>query len=172
MARKPSPDPIPCEPLVELRLLWLAGLFVAMPAFLGLIWMLADPLAGNIDAWILLFASIAAGATLRWATFPVEYRLKEDALAIRFGTSVALSIPYDDLLAITPIESLLPAPAWATRRLQIAYQTPSRTQHIMIAPKDQQAFLELLAQRAEGLQFTADRSSLIREADDSQSGKP
>ena len=99
-----------------------------------------------IPIWVIVFGFC----------FPQSYETTADALVIRAGISKR-TIPYSSITAIRPSSDSWSALALSLDRVQVEYASGG----LLIAPKDQAAFLTDLASRALQLCKTRTRSALL-----------
>jgi membrane protein YdbS with pleckstrin-like domain len=126
--------------------LWLViVLVVAALASLGLPWILPAGGAYRHPAplWV-RYAAWLVWAYVLLATLPQYYEVRPEGLFIRQGVRKAL-IPYDALLEVQPRTDARSAGVYSLDRVQVVTQGRGT---FVIAPREQNRFLEELARRA------------------------
>ena len=97
--------------------------------------------SSNIIAMAVVLVVLAGICSLPiWLLLSTGYRVDSGNLVVRSGP-VSWVIPLDEIQSVRPSRSLLSSPALSINRIEIDYGT---SQHILISPKDSQAFLEAI----------------------------
>ena len=93
------------------------------------------------------------GALYRLMCFPLDYTIGDGELVLRFGV-FRTRIKLEDIERVFPARSIIGAPAYSLDRLCIDRRKGSPT---YVSPKDQQAFMRDLAERAGHLELSGNK---------------
>ena len=106
---------------------------------------------------------IAIGAALFWSLLAGRYQIGEPELVIGSGIDQR-RVPLSSIVDVVPIHSPFRsgwtrAPAWSSDSLHVTYLLrPGRPSSIVVAPANQDEFLDALARAAPHLQRSNDRA--------------
>lgn len=111
---------------------------------------------GHPPTWILLLAFLFYSAVVLIFAYPVSYEITPRDLLIRSGLTRS-RIMLSSIETVQPTRSPISSPALSLDRLQIGYREKGKLTSTLISPENKDAFLNDLAQRAEGLQRRGDK---------------
>jgi hypothetical protein len=131
--------------------------FVQVPSMLVVQW-LREPHELAIGAIL-----IVVSAALFWSLLAGRYRIAEPELVVGSGIDER-RVPLSSIVDVVPIHSPFRsgwsrAPVWSRDSLYVTYLSrPGRPSSLIVAPVNQEAFLEALERAAPHLQRSSDRA--------------
>lgn len=130
------------EPKRDLWLSCLIWLSVISLVVVGIFPLLFEEVGLWEGVAVMVICLASAGLTA-WFWTATYYILRKSELMIRLGP-IKMTIPYADIIRITPTRSLLASMATSSRRLEIKY---GKFKYVHISPLDQDKFLRELKRR-------------------------
>ena len=138
---------------------WWLGLLLCALVFLAVAMpVLMAATAGTRQVLVALPGSAIIVLIVGGLVWPMHYELGDDALRIRGGWFLRVSVPYAAITHAEPTSNPLSSPALSLRRIMIHYARPrGGSTFVMISPVDREAFLTELARRTGRHRMDGDR---------------